>query len=78
MFRKKCGNATRKYKNILKILTCKTIYFLSEHLRLIKMNISGRIRLEMQLTMVNTTADCLWLYVIILENSLSQQLSEIV
>lgn len=77
MFRKKCGNATRKYKNILKILTCKTIYFLSEHLRLIKMNISGRIRLEMQLTMVNTTADCLWLYVIILENSLSQQLSEI-
>lgn len=78
MFRKKCGNATRKYKNILKILRCKTIYFLSEHLRLIKMNISGRIRLEMQLTMVNTTADCLWLYVIILENSLSQQLSEIV
>ena len=64
-------------KNILKILTCKTIYFLSEHLWLIKMNISERIRFEMQFTMVDTIADCFWLQVIILENILSQQLSEL-
>lgn len=78
MFRKKCNNATRQYKNILKILTCKAIYFfLSENLWLTEMSISERIRFEMQLTMVNTIAGCSWLQVIILENSLSQQLSEL-
>lgn len=54
-------------KTFLKMLTCKTFYFLSEHLWLIKMNISERIRFGTQFTMVNTIADCFWLCIIILE-----------